>query len=48
MSSYYQNRLKFGAAALVAAIPGGALLFFLQGICGFSDSWTWYVSGFLF
>jgi uncharacterized membrane protein len=44
----YRSNLKFGAAALVAAIPGGMLLFFLQEICGFRESWTWYVSGFLF
>ena len=27
---------------------GGALLFFLQEICGFSGPWTWYFSGFVF
>jgi len=48
MSGYYQDKLKFGAAVLVAAIPGGALLFLLQGICGFNELWTWYVSGLVF
>jgi hypothetical protein len=48
MSSFYRNRLQFAAAALAAAIPGAALLFLLQGLCGFSGSWTWYVAGLLF
>ncbi|MGD0630394.1 MAG: hypothetical protein ABR987_13645 [Terracidiphilus sp.] len=48
MGSIYRSRLKFGAAALIAAIPGCGLLFLLQRIGGFTGSWTWYVSGFLF
>lgn len=48
MSSFYRSRLLFGAAALVAVIPSGALLILLQEIWGLSGSWTWYVSGFLF
>ena len=48
MSSFYRGRLQFAAAALVAAIPGVAMLFLLQGPCGFSGPWTWYVAGFLF
>jgi hypothetical protein len=47
-SSYYQGRLKFAAAVLLAAIPGWALLFLLQDICGFNGSWTWYLPGLLF
>jgi hypothetical protein len=49
MRTHYRSSLKFGAAALVAAIPSSALLWFLQDVCGFQGAtWTWYVSGFVF
>jgi hypothetical protein len=35
-------------AALVAAIPSGALLLFLQYAFGSGENWTWYVADFVF
>jgi hypothetical protein len=47
-NSYQEGRLKFGAAALAAATPSGAMLYLLYELLGLRDAWIWYLSGALF